>query len=97
MRLDLFLKVSRLVPRRGAAADLCRDEKVIVNGRPAKASRAVAPGDRLTITLPGRELTVQVTALPSRKNIPKAEATTLYTLLSENRFDFWGRPVEKKD
>ena len=97
MRLDVFLKITRLVPRRSGATDLCRDHQVEVNGQPAKASRAVVPGDRLTIRLPGREFTVTVTAIPSRKNIPKAEAGTFYDLLEEQRFDFWGRPTKKKD
>jgi hypothetical protein len=38
-----------------------------------------------------------VVALPGRKNVPKAEARTFYSVLDEKRFDFWGRPIKKKD
>jgi ribosomal 50S subunit-recycling heat shock protein len=97
MRLDVYLKTTQLVPRRSGATDLCRDGKVKVNGRPAKAARTVGPGDRITFRLPGREISVEVVALPARKNVPKAEAGPVYTVLDEKRFDFWGRPIKKKE
>jgi len=97
MRLDVYLKTTQLIPRRSGATGLCRDGKVEVNGQPAKAARPVAPGDRITFMLPGREVSVEVVALPGRKNVPKAEARTFYSVLDEKRFDFWGRPIKKKD
>ena len=52
MRLDLYLKLSRLVPRRTGAKDLCDAGEVSVNGQAAKAGREVHPGDRITLLLP---------------------------------------------
>ena len=49
MRLDKYLKVSRLIKRRTVANEACDNERVTVNGRPAKASYEVKPGDRLEI------------------------------------------------
>jgi ribosomal 50S subunit-recycling heat shock protein len=97
MRLDVYLKITRLVPRRSGAADLCRDGKVEANGQPAKAARPVAEGDRLVLRFSGRHLTVEVTAIPATRNIPKAEAGKYYAVLDEERFDFWGRRIEKKE
>lgn len=97
MRLDVYLKITRLVPRRSGAADLCRDGKVEVNGQPAKAARPVVTGDRLTLRFPGRHLTVEVSAIPAVRNLPKAKAGEYYAVLDEERFDFWGRRIEKKD
>ena len=55
MRLDKFLKVSRLIKRRTVANEACDNARVTVNGRPAKASYDVKPGDVLRIAF-GREL-----------------------------------------
>ena len=93
MRLDVYLKVTRLVPRRSGAGDLCRDGNVEVNGHPAKAGKAVRPGDRIRYRLPGREIMVEVTGIPVRKNVPKTEARTYYTTIEEKRFDLWGREI----
>ena len=57
MRLDLYLKMSRLVPRRTGAKELCDAGEVMVNGLAAKAGRDVHPGDRITLLLPTREIT----------------------------------------
>ncbi len=91
MRLDLYLKVTRLVPRRSGAGDLCRDGMVEVNGRPGKAGRQVEPGDRIRVRFLSRELAVEVLGLPAKKSVSKVEARTFYTVLEEKRFDLWGR------
>lgn len=98
MRLDAYLKTSRLVPRRSEAGELCRDGKVLVNDQPAKAGRTVRVGDSLRVAKPGRELTVRVVALPPRKSVSKAAARELYEVVGERRFDFWGVeiPAEKR-
>lgn len=93
MRLDLYLKATRVVPRRTGAGDLCREGNVTVNGRPAKAARPIRPGDRILVQTPGRELTIEVLDLPAKKNVSKVEARTLYRVLGEKRFDFWGREI----
>jgi len=94
MRLDQYLKVTRLVPRRSIAGELCRQGNVTVNGLEGKAGRAVRTGDRIKVRLPGRELTVEVLAVPAMKNVPRAEAASYYALRAERRFDFWGREID---
>ena len=58
MRLDKFLKVSRLIKRRTVANEACDNARVTVNGRPAKASYDVKPGDGLRIAFGQRTLAV---------------------------------------
>jgi ribosomal 50S subunit-recycling heat shock protein len=93
MRLDLYLKITRLVPRRSAAKDLCDSGFARVNGQPAKAGREVHPGDRIELRLPAREFTVEVLGLPSGKSVPKAVARELYRVLEERRFDLLGNEL----
>ncbi|QUW00585.1 RNA-binding S4 domain-containing protein [Chloracidobacterium sp. MS 40/45] len=81
MRLDSFLKASRLVPRRTVAQHMCEAGAVLVNGLPAKSSRLVRPGDTLTLHLRHRRLVARVLAVPETKTV-KAP-TTLYERLSE--------------
>ena len=70
MRLDKFLKVSRLIKRRTVANDACDNARVTVNGRPAKASYDVKVGDVLAIAFGQKTLTVEVLAVAEavRKN-----------------------------
>jgi ribosomal 50S subunit-recycling heat shock protein len=96
MRLDTYLKISRLVPRRSEAGALCREGKVLVDAVPAKAGRTVAVGSRILIRKPGRELTVLVLALPAGKSVSKAQARELYEVTGEKRFDFWGEEILPK-
>jgi ribosomal 50S subunit-recycling heat shock protein len=96
VRLDLYLKSTRLVPRRSGAGDLCRDGMVEVNGQPGKAGRRLRPGDRIRVRFLSREVLVEVLALPAKKSVSKAEARTFYTVLDEKRFDLWGREVAPK-
>ena len=60
MRLDKYLKVSRLIKRRTVANEACDNARVTVNGRPAKASYDVKVGDRLEIQFGARTLCVEV-------------------------------------
>ncbi|HYE14720.1 MAG TPA: S4 domain-containing protein [Pyrinomonadaceae bacterium] len=87
MRLDQFLRASRLVVRRTAAQELCEAGGVEVNGLAARSSRAVRPGDRLTVRRRGRALTVLVKALPDSKQVSKATAPSLYEVISDVRAD----------
>lgn len=93
MRLDLYLKRSRLVPRRSTAKELCDRGDVIVNGQGAKCGREVRPGDRVTVRLPSREITVEVLALPATRSVAKAEARELFRVLAERRFDLLGNEL----
>ena len=76
MRLDKYLKVSRLIKRRTVANEACDNERVSVNGRPARASYEVKGGDVIAIRFGERTLTVEV--LSVQENAGKAEASALY-------------------
>ena len=76
MRLDKYLKVSRLIKRRSVANDACDSARVTVNGREAKASYQVKPGDVIEITFGSQRLCVEVTAVT--ENAGKAEAAAMY-------------------
>ena len=76
MRLDKYLKVSRLIKRRSVANEACDGERVSVNGRPARASYEVKVGDVIAIRFGERTLTVEV--LSVQENAGKAEASALY-------------------
>ena len=60
MRLDKYLKVSRLIKRRTVANDACDGERVSVNGKPAKASYDVKLGDKITVAFGQKSVTVKV-------------------------------------
>lgn len=93
MRLDLYLKLSRLIPRRTGAKELCDAGEVRVNGQPAKAGRTVQPGDRITLQLPSREVTVEILELPAGKSVAKAAARELFRVIGERRFDLLGNEL----
>ena len=76
MRLDKFLKVSRLIKRRTVANEACDNARVSVNGRPAKASYDVKVGDVLRIQFGARTVTVEV--LRVSENVRKDDAVGMY-------------------
>lgn len=81
MRVDKFLKVSRLIKRRTVAKDVSGQGRVLVNGREAKPSSSIKVGDEITIRFGQKLVTVRVerTAETTRKD----EASELYTLIKE--------------
>ena len=79
MRLDKYLKVSRLIKRRTVANDACDAGRVFVNGKPARASYDVKEGDVLTISLGDREVKAQVVSV--QETVAKNDAALLYKLL----------------
>ncbi len=79
MRLDKYLKVSRIIKRRTVANEACDASHITVNGRPAKASYDVKEGDILEITFGQRTLRVRV--LSVREYTAKADASGLYEVL----------------
>jgi ribosomal 50S subunit-recycling heat shock protein len=85
MRLDLFLKLSRLVVRRTVAAEICKAGAVLINDVPAKAGREIKIGDILTLRRKGQKLKVKVVLLPTG-NVSKALAPSLYELLSSEPY-----------
>lgn len=72
MRLDKWLKVSRLIKRRTVANEACDNQRVTANGRPVKASYEVKPGDVLELRF--GERTVKVEVLSINEHAGKAEA-----------------------
>ena len=76
MRLDKFLKVSRLIKRRTVANDACDNARVTVNGRPAKASYDVKVGDRLQIQFGQKTVCVEV--LQVSETVRKDDAVGMY-------------------
>lgn len=74
MRLDKYLKVSRLIKRRTLANDVADAGRVIVNGKPAKASYAVKIGDVIEITFGNRPVKVRVLSIdePKGKDVARA-------------------------
>jgi ribosomal 50S subunit-recycling heat shock protein len=76
MRLDKYLKVSRLIKRRTVANEACDNGLVSVNGRPQRASYDVKPGDRIALQFGARTITVEVLAVP--ETVKAANAATLY-------------------
>ena len=76
MRLDKYLKVSRLIKRRTVANEACDHTRVSVNGRPAKASYDVKVGDRIEIQFGARTVAVEV--LQVAENVRKDDAVGMY-------------------
>ena len=76
MRLDKYLKVSRLVKRRTVANEACDHGLVEVNGRPARASYEVKPGDNITLRVGARTLTVEV--LTVQESVRREDAAGMY-------------------
>lgn len=76
MRLDKYLKVSRLIKRRTVANDACDAGKIVVNGKVARASYDVKTGDVIEITLGSRSVKVKVTEV--KEVVRKEEADTMY-------------------
>ena len=76
MRLDKYLKVSRLIKRRSVANDACDNARVTVNGRDAKASYRVKIGDVIEIAFGNRMLRVEVTEVAD--NVKKSDAAAMY-------------------
>ena len=79
MRLDKYLKISRIIKRRTVANDACDAEHVTVNGRPAKASYDVKVGDVIEVTFGQRTLKIKV--LDVRDFTAKADASSLYEVI----------------
>ena len=76
MRLDKYLKVSRLIKRRTVANEACDNGLVTVNGKPARASYEVKEGDQISLRFGVRTITVEV--LSVQETVRQNEAAALY-------------------
>ncbi|WP_217588334.1 RNA-binding S4 domain-containing protein [Lentibacillus saliphilus] len=83
MRLDKFLKISRLIKRRTLAKEVAEQGRITINGQQAKASTNVAVGDEVTIRFGQKLVTVEVTSL--KEHVKKGEAEMLYKVLKEEK------------
>jgi len=83
VRLDLFLKASRLCSRRTIAQTICAAGRVSVNGNTAKSSHAVKEGDEITLTGRDKITRVRVLSIPTTRQTSRKEAAMLYEILSE--------------
>lgn len=79
MRLDKFLKVSRIIKRRTVAKDFAEHERVMVNGRVAKPATEIKKGDMLTLRIGDRERVFEI--LDIKDNVKAAEAKNLYRIV----------------
>jgi ribosomal 50S subunit-recycling heat shock protein len=86
MRLDLFLKVSRLIKQRSVAKWACDAGRVSILGRKARAATVVKPGDELAIDLRDKHLVVRVLEIP-RGNVSKERARTIYEVIEERHVE----------
>ncbi|MGF7015771.1 ribosomal 50S subunit-recycling heat shock protein [Ornithinibacillus bavariensis] len=85
MRLDKFLKVSRLIKRRTLAKEVADQGRISINGSQAKASSTVAVGDKLEIRFGQKLVTVEVTSL--KETVRKEEAEMLYKIINEEKIE----------
>ncbi len=81
MRLDKFLKVSRILKRRTVAQEACQSGKVEVNGRPAKPGCQLKVGDTVCVHFAGGALTFRVKLV--RESVRKEEADSMYEIITE--------------
>ncbi len=94
MRLDLFLKASRLCPRRSVAQKLCDAGLVAIAGRAAKSAYTVKPGDEITIRTHSRLLIARVLDVPASSNTSRKDASSLVQLLKDQRLPEFGSKDE---
>lgn len=80
MRLDKFLKVSRLIKRRTVANEVSDMGRVLVNGNPAKAAKQLKEGDEIKIEYANRTVTAKIKRIPAN-NVSVQEAPTLYEIV----------------
>ena len=89
MRLDKYLKVSRLIKRRTVANEACDTSRVTVNGKIAKPSYDVKMGDVLTISFGEKQVTVRV--IDIKDTTKKSEARGMYEIISEGICDVFSK------
>lgn len=93
MRLDLFLKTSRIILRRSLAQEFCYAGRVKVNDAAAKSSKEIKPGDEIEIKRGNRLTKIKVLEVPAKKQVSKQEAPNLYEIISEENqeIDLFGK------
>lgn len=87
MRLDLFLKASRLCSRRTIAQKICEAGRVFVNGSSAKSSHGVKVGDEVLIKRHDKLMTVRVLSVPAARQTSRKDSSALYEVVNEVSLD----------
>ena len=87
MRLDLFLKASRLCSRRTVAQKMCEAGRVSINGSLAKSSHAVKTADEIVVRSRDKVTRIRVVSLPTTHQTSRNDARTLYEVLGEESLD----------
>ncbi|MBQ9114522.1 MAG: RNA-binding S4 domain-containing protein [Clostridia bacterium] len=82
MRVDKYLKLSRIIKRRTVANDACDADRVLVNGKPAKPSKEIKVGDIIGVRFGDKEAYFKVLVIPTG-NVGKSDATSLYEVVNE--------------
>ncbi len=81
MRIDKFLKVSRILKRRSVAQEACGENKVLINGKSAKPSKEIKIGDIVELLYP--TVTFKFKVLNIKETVKKDEAASLYEIITE--------------
>ncbi len=87
MRLDLFLKTSRLIPRRSLAQEFCDAGLIKIGGVAAKSSKDVKTGDEIEIRRRDRLILLKVLEIPDKKQVSKQTAASLFEILREETLE----------
>jgi ribosomal 50S subunit-recycling heat shock protein len=85
MRIDKYLKVSRIMKRRTVSKELAANDRVEINGKTVKPSHEVKPGDIVAVTYGSRRLEVRVLSVQEAKR--KKDAVEMYEVISESRIE----------
>ncbi len=83
MRIDKWLKVSRIMKRRTVSQELAKNQRVEINGKIVKPSKEVCVGDEVSVQFGSRKITVKVLSVDEVKR--KKEASEMYEILKEER------------
>jgi ribosomal 50S subunit-recycling heat shock protein len=81
VRLDLFLKRSRLVKRRTIAREMCDTGRILVNGHQSKPSKELKQGDFVTLQFTMKSIELEILALPDRKTDLQYDVSNLYRII----------------
>lgn len=81
MRIDKYLKVSRIIKRRTVAQEVCDASRILINGKPVKPSKEVKIGDIVTVEFGNRTLSVRVLSIENTQS--KEKAATMYEVINE--------------
>lgn len=87
MRLDKWLKVSRIIKRRTIANEACDKDKIKVNNRIARASTELKVGDIIEITMGNRNSSLEVLRVPDKGNVTTQDAKGCYRMLSDSKIN----------